>query len=142
MCQRKVKTATLATLYSSTPRTYAPDLCFVLLDILSPNSLGERMPHFTYSLILGDTSFEKLGPCLSPRYIQACSPAKCYVLFQADPAPPDFGRKVHHLKPKHTLVCSLLLLGASSHNTSLSSWLQSVAEGMWGMGAGSRRRAS
>lgn len=101
------------------------------------------MPHFTYSLILGDKSLEKLGPCLSPRYIQACSPAKCYVLFQADvPPPPHFGRKVHHLKPKHTLVCSLCLLGASSHNTSLSSPLQSVAEGMWGMGAGTRGRAS
>lgn len=51
------------------------------------------MPHFTYSLILGDKSLEKLGPCLSPRYIQACSPAKCYVLFQADVPPPPLGEK-------------------------------------------------
>lgn len=49
--------------------------------------------------------------------------------FKLISTPLFLGRKVQHLKLKHTLVVSLCLLDASSHNTRLSSQLQSVAEG-------------
>ena len=39
---------------------------------------------------------------------KVCSPAKCDVLFQADFSPLFLGRKVQHLKLKHTSVVPLL----------------------------------
>lgn len=59
------------------------------------------MPHFSYSLILEDKSFEKLGPCLGPRYIKyACQQNAMYCFKLISPL--FLGRKVQHLKLKHT----------------------------------------
>lgn len=97
------------------------------------------MPHFSYSLILEDKSFEKLGPCWSPRYIKSALQQKAMYCFKLI-FPLFLGRKVQHLKLKHTSAVPLRLLGPAAttqaFHLGFKVWWRELGGGEWGRKGG------
>ena len=98
------------------------------------------MPRFSYSLILEDKSFEKLGPCWSPRYIKYAFQPNAMYCFKLILPPFSWGKKVQHLKLKHTSVVPLRLLAwcqQPQHRAFI--WASKCAGGSVGEGSGEER---
>ena len=126
---------------------FLPLSCFMLLNntILSNpccymHLLWGKMPRFSYSLILEDKSFEKLGPCWSPRYIKYAFQPNAMYCFKLILPPFSWGKKVQHLKLKHTSVVPLRLLAwcqQPQHRAFI--WASKCAGGSVGEGSGEER---